>query len=150
MSPALWWIVVGFVLMIAELFVPAFVMVFLGVAAVATGVALLAGLPADGGVPYAVFSVLALLTLGLFRKRLRDRLGVRGGTVDVGVPDEDFLGRHCVVSSGFDATTPNRGLVQFRGTQWNAESARGPFAPEQRLVISARSGAVLTVEPTEN
>lgn len=150
MTPALWWIVIGFVLMIAELFVPAFVMVFLGIAAVLTGFGLMLGMPGDGGVPYLVFSAIAVVTLLLFRKRLRDRLGVRGETVDAGVPDEDFLGRHGVVSSGFDATTPNRGLVQFRGTQWNAETANGPFAPEQRVVITARTGALLTVEATEN
>ncbi len=150
MTPALWWIIIGFLLMIAELFVPAFVMIFLGIAAVLTGLALMVGLPADGGLPYLVFSAIALVTLLLFRKRLRDRLGVRGETVDAGVPDEDFLGRHAVVVSGFDATTPNRGLVQYRGTQWSAECASGPFTPEQRVVITARTSALLTVEATEN
>lgn len=150
MSGSWWWIVIGFALMIAELFVPAFVMIFLGIAAVITGVAMLFGLPPDNGLPYILFSVVAIGSLVLFRQRLRERLGVRGATIDDGVADEDFIGRFGVVISGFDTANANRGIVQFRGTQWNATSTAGPFAAEQRVVITGRDGALLQVSATEN
>jgi membrane protein implicated in regulation of membrane protease activity len=142
MSAELIWIVLGFVLIGAELFVNAFILVFFGIAALVVGVALWLGLPHANGLPFIVFSVASVGMLLLLRSRFQDWF--KGGST-AAETDDDFLGFDAQVESGFDAATPTRGKVSFRGASWRARSDAGPFAPGDFVRICNRDSSTLIV-----
>ena len=142
MSAEMIWIVLGFVLIGAELFVNAFILVFFGIAALVVGVALWLGLPNANGLPFIVFSVVSVGMLLLLRNRFQDWF--KGGST-AAKPDDDFLGFDAQVESGFDAATPNRGKVSFRGASWSARSDAGPYAAGDFVRICDRDSSTLIV-----
>jgi membrane protein implicated in regulation of membrane protease activity len=146
MSAALIWIMIGFVLVIAEFFLTSFIVVFFGVAAIVVGVAIWLGLPADGGAAYVLFAAVALLTLFGLRGRFREWFT---GDVAEGGLDEDFIGHDARVESGFDAATPARGRVAYRGASWDARSATAQLEANSYVRIVGRDGTVLHVAPAD-
>ena len=108
------WMILGAVLLGAELLVvdAAFYLVFLGVAAAITGLAVLLGLGAMA--PWAqwlVFGILALITMVTFRQRLYNKL--RGNTPDYG----DGIGGEVI---RLNAALPvgESCRHEYRGTTW--------------------------------
>ena len=144
MNIALIWLLVGFALICAEFFLTSFFVIFLGIAAVVVSVAIWAGMPAEGGMPYLLFAAVALGTLLGLRARFRDWF--TGGYADDGV-DEDFVGREVVVESGFDEASPGRGRVSYRGAAWDARSSQETMAAGTRAAIVARDGTRLEIAP---
>ena len=109
------WIVVGAALLGSELFVTAdFYLVFLGVAALAVGVAALAGWPETHWQQWALFAVLAGAALAFFRGRLYKMIapGVRVGELVVG---EIALVGERIEPGGV-------GRAELRGTTWTARN----------------------------
>jgi len=112
------WIVVGGVLLAAELFVVPtdFFLVFLGVAAILVGgVAWLApGLSASA--EWALFAALAIALLVGFRRRLKARMA--------GAPpprvDDTLVGERGVAQAGIAAS--GEGRIELRGTTWSARN----------------------------
>jgi len=76
------WIIFGLLLLGSELMVvdAAFYLVFIGIAAVMTGLVGSAGLMLEPWVQWLLFAVLSISTMVLFRKRLYQKL--RGGTAN--------------------------------------------------------------------
>ncbi len=76
------WIIFGLLLLGSELIVvdAAFYLVFIGIAAVMTGLVVSAGLMLEPWVQLLLFAVLSISTMVLFRKRLYQKL--RGGTAN--------------------------------------------------------------------
>ncbi len=142
MSAELIWIILGFTLVGAELFVNAFVLVFFGIAAIVVGVALWLGLPQGNGLPFIVFALASVGMLLVLRNRFQDWF--KGASI-AAEPDEDFLGFDVQVESGFDATTPTRGKVSFRGASWSARSDTGPYAAGEYVRICDRDSSTLVV-----
>ena len=70
-EPQYVWLVVGIALIIAEVTMGNFILLFLGVAAVVVGIALSMGMPSTGGLAYYLFAALSVMLL----------LGVREQTV---------------------------------------------------------------------
>ncbi|MEM1436401.1 MAG: NfeD family protein [Pseudomonadota bacterium] len=138
------WLVVGFVLIVAEFFLTSFFVIFFGIAAVVVALALWAGLPAGSGAPYLLFAAVAVGTLLVLRSRFREWF--TGSYADAGV-DEDFVGREVIVESGFDGGSPGRGRVSYRGTAWDARSEQDTFATGARAAIVGRSGMQLHIGP---
>ena len=79
MSEALWWIIAGFGLLIAELFLSSFVVVFFGAGAILTGVAIWLGLPTGSGLHYLFFVVVSLALLFGLRSHFQRMLQVGNG-----------------------------------------------------------------------
>ncbi len=76
------WIVLGLGLAAAELLSDtAFYLLSAGAAALAVGLMGLAGLPLPPWAQWLAFSTIALLSMGLFRRALYERLRPAGGTV---------------------------------------------------------------------
>ncbi len=143
------WIVAGLVLILLELFAPGFILVFVGVSALLTGIAIWFGLPGAGAWPWVVFSALTILQIVVLRKYCQKWF--RGGTLDgdqAGL-DEDFIGRAAEVLSGFQlANSQNHqyvGRVEFRGSQWDAVCGV-PLEIGQRVSIAGRDGSRLLVQ----
>ena len=144
MDAALIWLLVGFALIVAEFFLTSFFVIFFGIAAVVVALALWAGLPAASGMPYLLFAAVAVGTLLALRSRFR---GWFAGTyADEGV-DEDFMGREVLIESGFDASSPGRGRVSYRGAAWDARSDTETISAGARASITGRSGTQLHVTP---
>jgi membrane protein implicated in regulation of membrane protease activity len=137
------WIVAGLVLIVAEFFISTFVIIFLGIGALVTGIALWAGMTADHGVPYLVFAGVSVALLVLLRTRFKGWFMGRTLSADA---DDDFLGHEAVIESGFQAASPRRGKVAYRGASWDARTGTGPFVRGTVVRITGRQGPVLDVE----
>ena len=143
LNPEYIWLGVGFVLVIAEVTMGNFILFFLGLAAALTGVALWVGLPAQNGIPYMLFAALALVLVVGVRSRLT--LNLVGDSVR-GSVDDDYIGKEVTVVSGFDAASPGRGKVDYRGAEWNARSDRSEMGSLSMAKIVGRDGNTLIVE----
>jgi inner membrane protein len=116
------WFLAGLVLILAELMVPGFVILFFGVGAWVT--ALLTGLGwiADFNIQLLVFLGSSLLSLALFRSK--GKKVFEGRVTNVLAPTEsmeDLLGKRAVVIARIAPDTPG-GKVEFHGTSWNADA----------------------------
>jgi hypothetical protein len=140
------WVVLGFILIAAEMFLNAFIIVFFGIAAVLVGVLLWLGLPGGYGVPFFVFGALSVGMLLLLRSRFQSWF--KGAATDA-KRDDDFLGRDALVESGFDTASPHRGKVSYRGASWDARTTAGPFVRGTYVRITNRDGSTLIVGPTK-
>lgn len=145
-SAELLWFLLGLVLLVSELALPGFVIVFFGIGAWIT--ALLAGI---GVLPsfnaqLLVFLVTSVLALVLFRKRGKKYF--EGRVSRVWNPDasmEDLRGQRAVVLMPITPGTPG-GKVEFHGTSWNAE-ADVPLRPGQIVEITGQDNLTLRVKP---
>ena len=140
LEPGWLWLIGGVVLLIAEILAPGFFLIFIGVAAIATGLfTLLFGL---GLAPQlALFALYALLAVMIGRKAyasparnasdplLNDRAGRLVGkvvTVTVAIDEHD-------------------GRVRVGDSEWSARG--GPAAAGERVRITGVEGNCLTVKP---
>lgn len=131
------WIVVGAVLLAAEVFVPTdFFLVFLGASALAVGLLGLIGWDGAIWAQWLTFAAFAVITLVFFRGWLRAR-------PSAGV-------RETVVGEAATATEPiapgGLGRVELRGATWSARNAGdAPIASGDRLRVSHVEGLTLHV-----
>jgi membrane protein implicated in regulation of membrane protease activity len=134
------WIVVGAVLLAAELFVipTDFFLVFLGVAAMIVGLIGLAGLGLPVWGQWATFAVLALVSLVFFRGWLRARF-----TPTTRV-DDTLVGEIAVTREALAAGAS--GQIELRGTTWSARNAGDVLlAPGDRARVERVEGLTLHV-----
>lgn len=139
LEPGWLWLIGGVLLLIMEVIAPGFFLVFIGAAAIATGLfTVLFGL---GAVPQlALFALYALLAVLVGRRfyanrhadstdpLLNDRAGrLVGKVVTVVVPVDEHAGR-----------------VRVGDSEWSARG--GPAAPGERVRITGVDGNCLTVE----
>jgi len=141
LDPAWLWLIGGVVLLIAELIAPGFSLIFIGAAAIATGVLSLAiglGVPLQLG----IFAVLAVLAARFGGRRFyaarydysADRLlNDRGGRL---------LGKVVIVVQPVDL---DGGRVRVGDSEWSARG--GPAMPGDRVRIVDIEGNCLKVEP---
>jgi membrane protein implicated in regulation of membrane protease activity len=140
------WVVLGFALIAAEMFLNAFIIIFFGIAAVLVGVLLWLGMPGGSGLPFFVFGGLSVGLLLLLRSRFQNWFK---GATEAAHLDDDFLGRDAVVESGFDTASPHRGKVSYRGASWDARTTAGPFARGAYVRITDRDSSMLIVGPSK-
>ena len=141
-EPQYVWLVVGIALIIAEVTMGNFILLFLGVAAVVVGIALSMGMPSTGGQAYFLFAALSVVLLLGVRSRMRK---IVVGDIAKGSDDEDFIGHNAVVESGFDDPSPGRGRVVYRGASWDAVSQQACQQVGAVLLIVGREGNCLEV-----
>jgi inner membrane protein len=140
-DPEWLWLIGGVVLLIAELIAPGFFLVFIGGAAVATGLAALL-LPLGLALQLAIFAALAFVSVRVFGRRaysmrydyspdpfLNDRAKRMLGTVVVATQPIDSHG----------------GRVRVGDSEWSARG--GPAQPGERVRIVDIEGNCLKVEP---
>ena len=150
MHAPLLWFFLGTALLLAELLTPALVLLFFGLGAWAAALAALLGLELSGQL--VVFMAVALCSLAVLRRRLRQVFGGRARAGDA-PHDEDapaphpLTGARGVVSK---ALRPGaEGEVSVGGSFWRAVSAvpleKG--APAAVLGAQADHGLVLCVAP---
>jgi inner membrane protein len=141
LDPEWLWLIGGVVLLIAELIAPGFFLIFIGAAAIATGLAALV-LPLSLPLQLAVFACLSVLAARIGGRRaysmrydyspdpyLNDRAG-------------RLLGRVVLAVQPIDN---NGGRVRVGDSEWSARG--GPAQPGERVRIVDIEGNCLKVEP---
>jgi len=140
-EPGWLWLIGGVLLLIAEVIAPGFFLVFVGAAAIATGLfALLFGL----GLPlqlalFAIYTLLAVLVGRRFYANTADQV-----SADPLLNDRAgrLVGKVVTVVSPVDE---HNGRVRVGDSEWSARG--GPAAAGERVRITGIVGNCLTVEP---
>jgi membrane protein implicated in regulation of membrane protease activity len=134
------WILAGLGLLGAELVLPGIYLVWIGLAAIGTGILLLG---ADPGFGSAVFTFLALLAAGIFASFQIKRRG--GPALRVNAPEAGLAGRHGVVIAAEGSAL----RVRLGDSDWPARTPRGvaPPAPGTGVRVEAVDGTALVVRP---
>lgn len=140
MEPGLIWLLAGFALLGAEMLLPGVYLLWVGAAAIGTGLLLLLVAP---GFAASVGIFLALLAAGIGASLAMKRR--RGAPHRVNAPEAGLAGRHAVVIA-----LEGAGLrVRLGDSDWPARLPRGAATPEPGSVVrvEAVDGTVLVVRP---
>ena len=113
MVPYAFWLVLGLMLMIAEVVTPGFILFFFGLSAILVG--LLCFIPpiaAFGTLQLILFAVFSVATLMLLRRHVRE---IFTGRIRDGQPDSDdpLIGSHAVVTERINE--PHDGKIELTG-----------------------------------
>lgn len=139
MEPGLIWILAGLLLLAAELALPGVFLLWVGLAAIGTGIVVLAALP-----PFEVVAAVFLLLLG-GGIGLALHLRGRRPPVRVNTPDAGLVGRHGML-------LPMEGpelRVRIGDSDWPARLPRDLRVPDapMRVRVEGVEGTVLVVRP---
>jgi membrane protein implicated in regulation of membrane protease activity len=142
----LYWFLLGLVLMIAELVLPGFVIVFFGIGAWIAALCVFLGITQNVNAQLVVFIGSSLLTLALFRKKGEKYFTgkVSRKMADVSALD-DVKGEQAVVIEDIVPSTLS-GRVEFHGTSWKA-AADHEIKKGTTVEILARENLTLKVKP---
>jgi len=134
------WVLFGVALLVVELAVPGGLFaLFFGVGALAVGVLTGAGMGGPPWLQWAVFAGLSLALLGLFRRKLRGKLGAPGHGAEL-------VDELAVVIA--DVPAGGVGKAELRGTPWDARAAGGEaLARGQRCRVERIEGLLLVLRP---
>jgi membrane protein implicated in regulation of membrane protease activity len=133
-----WWLIAAAVLIVAELFNGTFVLLMLGVGALAASIVGLVGFP--GWVEVLVFAVVAPLALWLVRPWINKRL--HKSEQDMGLAKIE--GSDAVVIERVDR---DRGMVKIEGEVWRARpyDVEESYEPGERVRVIKVDGATAMV-----
>jgi membrane protein implicated in regulation of membrane protease activity len=139
LDPGWLWLIGGVVLLIAEIVAPGFFLVFIGAAAIATGIfAILFGL---GVAPQlALFALYALLAV-LIGRRFYANINTDSADPLLNDRAARLVGKVVTVIAVVDE---HGGRVRVGDSEWSARG--GPAAPGERVRITGVDGNCLTVE----
>lgn len=139
-----WWAGAAIVLMIAEIFVPGFFLLCLGIGCVGGSVA--AALGASAGWQLLTFSIVSLICTFTVRPVLMKQFWKDGG---VRTNVDALIGQHGRVSQDFDAGL-RLGRVSVAGDDWRAECINDKPLRKGDLVSVVRVDSnTLIVEPLD-
>lgn len=136
------WLIIGFLLMGAELFAvdAAFYLIFVGAAAICVGLVEFAGVSLPVWGQWLLFAVLGIASMVLFRQRLYDKL--RGRTKEF---QGNFVGARVAVNE--NVPPDGRTRVRLRGSQWTAVNVGGaPIESGSEARVVAADGVELGIE----
>ncbi len=138
MHPGLIWIIVGLILLGAEILAPGVFMMWLGIAAILAGLVVWQ-LDWGFGAQVALFAVLAAISLAVgirFRPKARGNMNTQLG---------GLTGRLAIALS-FDG---REGRVRLGDSDWSARLASGAAIPEPgaHLRVDGVDGTILVVRP---
>lgn len=138
-EPGWLWMIGGVLLLIAEIVVPGVFLVWIGIAAVVTGLfALLLGIGLAGQLGlFALYSVLAVLA----GRRFYGVAGVENANPLLNDRAAQMVGRRVLVVQAVDE---DGGRVRVGDSEWSARG--GPAAPGERVRITGVEGNCLIVE----
>lgn len=139
------WVVIGVVLLGAELLLvdAAFYLVFIGVAAILVGLLGAATLSGPPAVQWAIFAALSVVLLVAFRKR------VYGLARGADAPGHQALVGDLAIAQ--QAIAPGRqGRAELHGAVWTARNVGNvPLEPGQSARVEGVEGLVLRIRPQE-
>jgi membrane protein implicated in regulation of membrane protease activity len=133
----IWWLIAGTALVIAELFTGTFVLLMLGIGALAAGAVGLFGAP--GWVMAVVFGVVSAVSLWLLRPWINKRFG-RGREMGLAIIE----GADVLVVERIDR---DHGMVKIEGELWRARpyDVDQTYEPGDRVRVVKVDGATALV-----
>ena len=145
--PEIIWFVIAVALVLLELALPGVVIVFFGLGAGVTSLALWLGLITSLDAQLMVFSVSSLVLLFSLRRWIKNRFTGYVPVAASGATNlDDFAGAEAVAA---EHLTPGRaGPVDFRGSRWSAV-ADAPVAKGETVVITRLEGLTLHITRKE-
>jgi membrane protein implicated in regulation of membrane protease activity len=134
------WTIGGVLLLIAEIIAPGVFLVWIGIAAIVTGLfALLFGIGVAGQLGlFALYAVLAVMA----GRRFYAVKGIEHSGPGLNNPSARLIGRRVIVVQQVDEDS---GRVRVGDSEWSARG--GPAEPGQKVRITAVEGNCLIVEP---
>lgn len=142
LSNELLWFIVGFVLLVSELAIPGFIIMFFGVGAWIVALLLWLGVNLSFAHQLFIFLIGSLGSLILFRqfgkKFFKGKVSVSAQSL------EDVKGEKATVVAEIVPNTLN-GRVEFHGTVWNAESEM-PIEKGKVVEVIERNNLILKVK----
>jgi len=135
------WLIGGVLLLIAELIAPGFFLIFIGGAAIATGLAALL-LPLSVALQLALFALLAILAVKIGGRRAYSMRYDYSADPLLNDRARRLLGKVVTATQPVDA---HSGRVRVGDSEWSARG--GPAAPGERVRIVDIEGNCLKVEP---
>ncbi|MEN6644824.1 MAG: NfeD family protein [Armatimonadia bacterium] len=142
MSPALAWMIAGLVLLILEVFIGSFFLMWIGAGALLTALAAL--LFGQAWVQWLVFAVVSAILLAVSRPLARSI----HGRVTVPSNVDSLIGQQAVVLEVVD-NQANTGRVRMRSDEWRARSD-SVIQVDSRVIITGVEGTTLLVKPLES
>lgn len=140
LEPGWLWAIGGVLLLIAEIIAPGFFLVFIGAAAIATGLfAVLFGL---GLAPQLVLFALYSAVAGMVGRRAYARAGTPSQDRYLNDRSARMIGRSVLAVTAID---DNGGRVKVGDGEWSARG--GPAAPGETVRITGLEGNCLIVVP---
>jgi membrane protein implicated in regulation of membrane protease activity len=140
-DPEWLWLIGGVLLLIAELIAPGFFLVFIGGAAIATGVISML-VPLSLPLQLAIFAALAYLSARIGGRRAYAMKFDYSSDPFLNDRVKRLLGRVVVATQPIDS---NGGRVRVGDSEWSARG--GPAQPGERVRIVDIEGNCLKVEP---
>ncbi len=138
------WVIFGFILLAIELVVPGGVFVWLGMAAIATGLVSLI-LPIDFAWQWVLYGVLSLSGVVLWLKFGRKAMNSETDSPFLNKRAERFVGREAVLE---EAISQGFGRVKMDDTTWRVSGK--DMRKGTRVKIVGHDGVILKVEPVDN
>ncbi|HET7317421.1 MAG TPA: NfeD family protein [Sphingomicrobium sp.] len=138
-DPGWLWLIGGVVLLIAEIIAPGVFLVWIGIAAIVTGLfALLFGIGVAGQLGlFALYAVLAVMV----GRRFYAVKGTDSGDLSLNNPSGRLIGRRVMVVQAVDEDS---GRVRVGDSEWSARG--GPAEPGERVRVVGVEGNCLIVE----
>ncbi len=139
------WIIFGALLLGSELLIvdAGFYLVFIGIAAAITGLVELSGVGLEPWVQWILFSVISLVLMMLFRKKLYAKLRGSGIGYESGPTGE-------VVTLEQGLAAGEKGRLAYRGTEWSViNDSDQAFTAGQHVKINRVDGLSLRLGPID-
>lgn len=131
---SVFWFILGFAFFLLEFVIPGFILFFFGIAAWLVAILTLF-MPIGLNAQLIIFLISAILTVVLFRKLLKDRLGMY--REEPTVLEDEYIGKVALAET---AITPSEnGKVEFKGASWDAKSDDYIVAGQKVEIIETRS-----------
>lgn len=135
------WLIVGLIMLLAELISVFLVFVFFAIGALLTALLASMGVLSSVDSQLIAFSVISLLSLFIFRKQAKNFLDKRGKQHEY----NEFVGETALVIR--DVPTDGEGKIYYRGAEWKAVSVNNTIIHAgSKVVILKTDGIVLIVE----
>jgi membrane protein implicated in regulation of membrane protease activity len=139
------WLLLGLLLLISELFTPVLVAMFFGIGALVVGLLTLAGLIDSLGVQLLLFALISVGSLFALRKHFKRWLqGDETSASNTNPDNVELVGKRVRVLTDFQQ---GMGDVQLNGAKWDAESTDALKAGDSAWVLG-HSGILLRVAAT--
>ena len=140
------WIIFGALLLGSELLIvdAGFYLVFIGLAAALTGLIELAGIGLEPWLQWVVFSIISLVLMVLFRKKLYDKLRGSGVGYEAG-PSGEIVTVEQILQPG------ETGRLAYRGSEWTVvNNSDQVFKQGQHVQISGVEGLTLKLDTVKS
>jgi len=140
------WMILGALLLGSELMIvdAGFYLVFLGIAAAITGLVELSGIGLEPWVQWILFSIIALVLMVLFRKKLYAKLRGSGIGYETG-PRGEIVTVEQALQPG------ESGRLAYRGTEWTVvNTSDQAFEQGQHVQISSVDGLTLNLDTVKS